>query len=895
MRTAQIRQRWLEYFKKNGHEIRPSVPLISPDPSILFTIAGMVPFIPYILGTQPAPWPCAASVQKCIRTNDIEEVGKTTRHGTFFQMCGNFSFGDYFKEGAITYAWDLLTGDVKEGKYGIDGDRIWVTVWEEDTQAQSLWLNKIGLDPAHLQKLPRSEIFWDTGQPGPAGPCAELHFDRGPSYGPDGGPLVDKAGDRFLEVWNLVFDQYMRGEGTGKDYPLLGELDAKAIDTGLGLERLAFLLQGKDNMYEIDEVFPVIQMVEEISGKKYSVGSSNSTIDDVRMRVIADHIRSSLMLIGDGVRPGNDGRGYVLRRLIRRAVRSMKLLGVDSATLPDLLPVSMNVMKDSYPELERNFDTISDVAYAEEETFRKTLNAGTTILDVAVEKVKKNNLTVISGEDAFQLHDTYGFPIDLTLEMASEQGVKVDEKRFRELMAEQKQRARADALSKKTGHVDSRVYNEIKQSLTEPVKFLGYTDSVSEAKVIAILVNGKPSPVAKAGDNVEVILNQTPFYAEMGGQLADQGCIRFAGGGYMQVHDVQSPVKGIPVHRGEIIEGTVAIDELAVAEIDTDRRINIARAHTATHMIHELIMEHLGKSATQAGSENSPSRMRFDFRSPKPLGLSFVSDIEEEVNTRLSDNLEVTDQIMDIDDAIATGAQALFGEKYGKRVRVVSIGGDWSRELCGGTHVKRTGDIGRIAVLGESSIGSGVRRIEALVGNGAYAYHAKEHALVSQLSNVLGSRQDDIISKVDSVITRLKEAEKELENLRQQQLLSQIDSIYSKAVKLRDTIVILHNVGKVSSVDDMRMLVTKLREKLGNSNQTVVCIAGEIHDKPMVVIATNDLARKAGIKAGMLVKKVASRLGGGGGGKDDMAQGGGQDLGAIDSALSEVTDYIENM
>ena len=683
----------------------------------------------------------------------------------------------------------------------------------------------------------------------------------------------------------------MRGEGTGKDYPLLGELDAKAIDTGLGLERLAFLLQGKDNMYEIDEVFPVIQMVEEISGKKYSVGSSNSTIDDVRMRVIADHIRSSLMLIGDGVRPGNDGRGYVLRRLIRRAVRSMKLLGVDSATLPDLLPVSMNVMKDSYPELERNVDTISDVAYAEEETFRKTLNAGTTILDVAVEKVKKNNLTVISGEDAFQLHDTYGFPIDLTLEMASEQGVKVDEKRFRELMAEQKQRARADALSKKTGHVDSRVYNEIKQSLTEPVKFLGYTDSVSEAKVIAILVNGKPSPVAKAGDNVEVILNQTPFYAEMGGQLADQGCIRFAGGGYMQVHDVQSPVKGIPVHRGEIIEGTVAIDELAV----TDRRINIARAHTATHMIHELIMEHLGKSATQAGSENSPSRMRFDFRSPKSLGLSFVSDIEEEVNTRLSDNLEVTDQIMDIDDAIATGAQALFGEKYGKRVRVVSIGGDWSRELCGGTHVKRTGDIGRIAVLGESSIGSGVRRIEALVGNGAYANHAKEHALVSQLSNVLGSRQDDIISKVDSVITRLKEAEKELENLRQQQLLSQIDSIYSKAVKLRDTIVILHNVGKVSSVDDMRMLVTKLREKLGNSNQTVVCIAGEIHDKPMVVIATNDLARKAGIKAGMLVKKVASRLGGGGGGKDDMAQGGGQDLGAIDNALSEVTDYIENM
>ncbi|QPK94607.1 alanine--tRNA ligase [Actinomyces sp. zg-332] len=895
MRTAEIRNRWLDYFKKNGHEICPSVPLISPDPSILFTIAGMVPFIPYIVGTQPAPWPCAASVQKCIRTNDIEEVGKTTRHGTFFQMCGNFSFGDYFKEGAITYAWDLLTGDVNEGKYGLDGDKIWVTIWEQDDEAESLWLNKIGLDPAHLQKLPRDEIFWDTGQPGPAGPCAELHYDRGPSYGPDGGPLVDKAGDRFLEVWNLVFDQYMRGEGTGKDYPLLGELDAKAIDTGLGLERLAFLLQGKDNMYETDEVFPVIGAVEEISGKKYGLDTSCKSIDDVRMRVVADHVRSAMMLINDGVRPGNDGRGYVLRRLIRRAVRSMKLLGVDAATLPDLLPVSMNSMKESYPELETNFETISNVAFAEEEAFRKTLNAGTTILDVAVEKVKKDNQTLLSGEEAFQLHDTYGFPIDLTLEMAAEQGVKVDEKRFRELMTEQKERARADALSKKTGHVDSRVYNEIMQNLAEPVKFLGYTDSTTESKVIAILVDGKPSPVVSAPAEVELVLDQTPFYAEMGGQLADQGYIRFAGGALVEVHDVQAPVKGVPVHRGTLIEGTIALDENAVAEIDTKRRLDIARAHTATHMVHEVIMEHLGKSATQAGSENSPSRMRFDFRNPSALGTSFVNDLEEEVNVRLAENLEVTDEIMDLDEAKALGAQALFGEKYGKRVRVVSIGGDWSRELCGGTHVKRTGDIGRITVLGESSIGSGIRRIEALVGDGAYSFNAKEHALVSQLSSLLGARQDELVSRVDSIMAKLKETEKELDALRQSQLLSQVDSIVEKAVKVNDVICASYNVGKVSNIDDLRTLVMSLRDKLPNSEKTVVAVGGDLNNKAMVVIATNENARKAGIKAGLLVKQAATRLGGGGGGKDDMAQGGGQNIGVLDQALEAVLTDIASI
>ena len=445
MRTSEIRTRWLDYFEKQGHEVCPSVSLVSPEPSILFTIAGMVPFIPYIMGVEPAPWPRATSVQKCIRTNDIDNVGKTTRHGTFFQMNGNFSFGDYFKEGAINFAWDLLTGSRDEGKYGLDGDRFWVTIWDQDEEALHVLTKQVGMDPKHIVRLPRVENFWDTGQPGPAGPCAEWHYDRGPAYGPEAvGGAVDPGGDRYLEVWNLVFDQFMRGEGTGKDYPLLGELDKKAIDTGAGLERLAFVMQDKPNMYEIDEVFPVIEAAMQMSGKRYGLGAAGPEAgaaydDDVRMRVVADHVRSSLMLIGDGVRPGNDGRGYVLRRLIRRAVRSMRLLGVDEATMPTLLTASKDAMKASYPELETNWKTISEVAYAEEDAFRRTLSAGTTILDAAVASAKESKgAPVISGASAFSLHDTYGFPIDLTLEMAAEQGVSVDEEGFRTLMAEQK-------------------------------------------------------------------------------------------------------------------------------------------------------------------------------------------------------------------------------------------------------------------------------------------------------------------------------------------------------------------------------------------------------------------------------------------------------------------------
>ena len=902
MRTSEIRTRWLDYFEKQGHEVCPSVSLVSPEPSILFTIAGMVPFIPYIMGVEPAPWPRAASVQKCIRTNDIDNVGKTTRHGTFFQMNGNFSFGDYFKEGAINFAWDLLTGSRDEGKYGLDGDRFWVTIWDQDEEALDVLTKQIGMDPKHIVRLPRVENFWDTGQPGPAGPCAEWHYDRGPAYGPEAvGGTVDPGGDRYLEVWNLVFDQYMRGEGAGKDYPLLGELDKKAIDTGAGLERLAFVMQDKPNMYEIDEVFPVIDAAMQMSGKRYGLGAAGPEAgaaydDDVRMRVVADHVRSSLMLIGDGVRPGNDGRGYVLRRLIRRAVRSMRLLGVDEATMPTLLTASKDAMKASYPELETNWKTISEVAYAEEDAFRRTLSAGTTILDAAVASAKETKgAPVISGESAFSLHDTYGFPIDLTLEMAAEQGVSVDEEGFRTLMAEQKERARADARSKKTGHTDVRVYREIEKEMGGGSTFLGYTQESSQARVQAILVDGKPVPVAEAPAAIDIILDRTPFYAEMGGQLADHGTIRLPGGDtVIDVTDVQAPIRGLTVHRGHLRQGGIALGDSVIAEIDSERRLAIARAHTATHMVYAGLRNVVSEHADQAGSENSPSRLRFDFRHSSALTDSQVSDIEALVNEKLAEDMPVTTEVMSIDAARDAGAIALFGEKYGSEVRVVTIGDGFDRELCGGTHVPTTGHIGRVTVLGEGSVASGVRRIEALVGTGAYEFQAKEHALVSQLSQLVGGRADELGERIESLLAKLRESEKKLDKMRAEQAKRRGDDLVAAAVRVGAVDLVAAAVDGIPT-KELRGLVQDLLARLGHERSAVVALAGTEGGKVALVVATNERARDLNLDAGALLRAGLAHVDGRGGGKADIAQGGGTKPEGIQDALRAIRSEIESL
>lgn len=891
MKIAEINRRWLAYFEKQDHHIAPSVPLVSPDPSILFTIAGMVPFIPYIVGTQQAPWPRVASVQKCIRTNDIDEVGKTTRHGTFFQMGGNFSFGDYFKEGAITYAFELLTTPQADGGYGLDKDRLWVTLWEEDLESREFLLGDIGLDPTRVQMLPRAETFWDTGQPGPAGPCAEIHYDRGPDYGPEGGPGADTQGDRYLEIWNLVFDQFLRGEGVGKDYPLLRELDHKSIDTGAGIERIAFLLQGVDNFYETDEVFPVIKKTEEMTGKTYGANGE----DDTRMRVIADHVRSSLMLIGDGVRPGNDGRGYVLRRLLRRVVRSARLLGVTDPCMPELLSTSRDAMAPSYPEVARDWDRISAVAFSEEESFRRTLEAGTTIFDTAITKAKAEH-TVLSGADAFALHDTYGFPIDLTLEMASEKGVDVDEEGFRSLMTEQRERARADARAKKAGHIDTSVYQQLLSQAGGPIPFLGYTDLQAEAQVLAILADGAAHDSVDGPREVEVILSRTPFYAEMGGQLADHGTIALRGGGRLDVHDVQAPIAGLPVHRATLVEGSITVGEMAIASVDFTRRTAIAQAHTATHMVHKALHEFLGEQATQAGSENSPHRLRFDFQHGSQIPLDVLTGIEERVNARLIENLDVTDQITTLDKAKEMGAMALFSEKYGEKVRVVSIGGDWSRELCAGTHMPATGTLGMVSILGESSIGSGVRRIDALVGPGAFETAARERALLSQLSALVGGRPSDLPERISTLLDKLKGAEKTVAQLRTAQLKAKAGSFADAAQTIeaggKAVRAVIISVEDVANADDARNLALDIRARLGESEAAVVAIFAQPKGRPAVVVATNGPARDLGLQAGALVRVAAKTLGGGGGGRPDVAQGGGQDPAQIPAAIDAVRAEI---
>uniref|UniRef100_UPI0028DB6BE7 alanine--tRNA ligase n=1 Tax=Rothia mucilaginosa TaxID=43675 RepID=UPI0028DB6BE7 len=717
MLSQEISKRWIDFFASRGHTVVPSASLISNEPGAMFTIAGMVPFIPYFLGRETPPFSRATSVQKCIRTLDIEEVGKTARHGTFFQMAGNFSFGDYFKEQAIPFAYELLTTPQDKGGFGLDPERLWVTIYEGDDEAFDIWHNKVGFPAERIQRMGMKENYWSTGQPGPAGPDSEIFYDRGPAYGKEGGPAADD--DRYIEIWNLVFMQYQRGEGIGKDdFEILGDLPKKNIDTGLGVERLAMLLQGVENFYETDQVRPVLDAASKLSGKKYHGSESaedEGYEDDVRMRVVADHIRSSLMLIADGVTPSNEGRGYILRRLMRRAIRAMRLLGVTEPCLPVLFPASRDAMKGAFPYVADDFERISRIAYAEEKAFLHTIETGTERLEEAVAAAKKDGSNAVSGAEAFALHDTYGFPIDLTLEMAAEQGVDVDESAFRSLMNEQKERARADARAKKTGHADIRVFRELEKEMGGGSTFLGYTESSAEATVAGVLVGGIPQSVVTAPAEVEVVLDRTPFWAEMGGQLADQGTIRLADGGTVEVDDVQAPVKGLHVHRGTLTEGTIAVGEKAFAQIDSARRLAIARAHTSTHMVHKALHEIVSDNATQAGSENSPSRMRFDFRHGSALASDQISGIEERVNARLSEDLAVTDEIMDIDAARAAGAMALFGEKYGKEVRVVSIGGDWSKELCAGTHVPSTGHIGRIAVLGESSIGSAVGGRDALL------------------------------------------------------------------------------------------------------------------------------------------------------------------------------------
>ena len=765
-----------------------------------------------------------------------------------------------------------------------------MTIYEGDNEAFDVWTKTVGFPEERIQRMGMKENYWSTGQPGPAGPDSEIFYDRGPAYGKEGGPAVDD--DRYIEIWNLVFMQYQRGEGIGKeDFEILGELPKKNIDTGLGVERLAMLLQGVENFYETDQVRPVLDAASKLSGKKYHGSESPEDPgyeDDVRMRVVADHIRSSLMLIADGVTPSNEGRGYILRRLMRRAIRAMRLLGVTEPCLPILFPASRDAMAGAFPYVADDFERISRIAYAEEKAFLHTIETGTERLEEAVATAKKDGSNSVSGAEAFALHDTYGFPIDLTLEMAAEAGVKVDEKAFRDLMAEQRHRAQADAKAKKGAFAD---LSELRKLVDERGSiFTGYTELRTETHLRALLKDGVSVPVAKAGDKIEVVLDETPFYAEGGGQAADTGVI--TGNGFViDVQDVQQPVKGLSIHRAVVREGEAHPGAEVVAQVDVQRRRDGEKAHSGTHIVHAALHQVLGNEATQRGSFNKEGYLRFDFAWGESLSDSAKREVEEVANLAIRDNHEVIAREMPLAEAKALGAMSLFGEKYGNIVRMVEIGGEFSRELCGGTHVGTSSEIGSLTLLTEQSVGSGNRRVEALVGMNSFEHLAAERTLVNQLTGMMKVQSSaELPEKINQTLAKLKSAEKELEKLRREKLQAEAGKLLENAQTIGSVRVLTHHAGELDA-NGVRSLALDLRSRFG-SEAAVVAVTGVANGRPVILVATNEGAREAGIKAGALVRLAASVLGGGGGGKDDVAQGGGQDASKVSEALDAIRNAI---
>ncbi|NHC13984.1 alanine--tRNA ligase [Motilibacter deserti] len=886
MESAEIARRWLSFFEERGHRVVPSASLIADDPTLLLVNAGMVPFKPFFLGEQTPPSPRATSIQKCVRTLDIEEVGKTTRHASFFQMCGNFSFGDYFKEKAIPMAWELLTRSQADGGFGFPEDRLWVTVLHEDDESAELWAKEVGVPRERIQRRGPKDNYWHMGVPGPGGPCSEIYYDRGAEHGREGGPEADE--ERYLEVWNLVFMQYSLSQVRSKvDFDVAGELPAKNVDTGMGLERMATILQGVDNLYEIDTTWQVLDRAAGLAGKKY--GSDTRT--DVGLRVVADHARTAVMLIGDGVAPSNEGRGYVLRRMMRRTIRNMRLLGAPDVSMGELVDASIKAMAPQYPQLEQDRERITKTAVAEESSFLSTLRSGTQLFDLAAGQAKSAGAASLSGEEAFRLHDTYGFPIDLTLEMAEEQGLSVDADGFRRLMQEQRDRAKADARAKKTGHADVSAYRGVADAMGSAVTFTGYNEVVGEGTVRGLLRDGSAVSVASEGDVIEVVLDRTPFYAEGGGQLADAGYLQLANGAQIEVYDVQQPVPGVIVHRGKVMAGEAVLDLGAQAVVDIERRRAISRAHTATHMVHKAFREALGETATQAGSENAPGRFRFDFHAAGAVPQTVLRDVEQTVNELLAQDLPVHAEVMTQAEAVSSGAMALFGEKYGDEVRVVSVG-DWARELCGGTHAQRSGQLGLVTLLGESSIGAGTRRVEALVGTDAYRFLAREHLLVNQLSDVLKARPEELPERIGGMVERLREVEKELQQVRSAQVLAAAGGLAASPADVFGVAVVTHHAPDGTSADDLRRLALDVRGRIPAERPAVVAVAAQAGERPVVVIAVNPAGREWRLKAGALVRVAAQVLGGGGGGKDDVAQGGGTDASKIDEALRQVEHTV---
>jgi len=870
MKSSVIRQKWLDFFHSKGHRIEPSAPLVPHnDPSLLWINAGMAPLKPYFDGRVKPDNPRIANAQKCIRTNDIENVGKTRRHHTFFEMLGNFSIGDYFKEEAITWAWEFLTG--KEW-IGFDPDRLSVTIHPDDEEAYRLWNEKIGIPAERIYKL--EDNFWDIGE-GPCGPCTEIFYDRGEAYGDLSDPECRPGGEneRFLEVWNLVFSQYNHNKD-GSYTPLPN----KNIDTGAGLERFASILQNVDSNFDTDLFRPIIDATCAIAGVQYKANADH----DVALKVIADHIRAVAFAVGDGVLPSNEGRGYVIRRLLRRAVRYGRTIGIEQPFLHRLVAVVGEVMGTHYPELTDKREFIERVIRTEEERFLETLSEGLSLLADLVDKAKTSGRTQIAGDEAFRLYDTYGFPLDLTEDFAAEHGMTVDRDGFEAAMEAQRERARA-ARQENGG---MKVQGGPLDDFTDKSEFVGYTDLVTNVRVIALLREGRQAERAEAGETCEVVLDRTPFYAESGGQVSDRGALRgprFAA----VVEDVYKAPHGQHVHRVRVESGTLAVGDEAEAEVSRDWREDVVKNHTATHLLHKALKEVLGDHVNQAGSLVAPERLRFDFTHFGPLSAEELADVERRVNRQVWINTELNIMYKPLNEAKAMGAMALFGEKYGDIVRVVQIG-DYSLELCGGCHVASTAQIGLFKIVSESGIGSGVRRIEAVTGRHAYDFLDRQIRILGESAELLKAKPQDVPGRISALQAQIREMQRENESLRSRLSGVEAGRLLEQVRSVNGVPFLAARIGD-AGMDQLRAMADGLRDKLGSC---VVVLASPAGDKVNIVAAvTPDLVSK-GFHAGRIAKETAAFCGGGGGGRPDMAQAGGKDVSKIAGALEQAERVV---
>ena len=870
MGVNEIREKFLDFFESKNCLRLGSFPLIPKnDASLLLINSGMAPMKPWFQNPEIAPRKRVTTCQKCIRTGDIENVGKTARHGTFFEMLGNFSFGDYFKKEATAWAWEFFTKVME-----IPEELLWISVYEEDDEAKEIWINEVGVDPTHIVKLGKEDNFWEHGT-GPCGPCSEIYFDRGEEYG-CGSPdcAVGCECDRFMEVWNLVFTQFDKDDD-GNYNPLPNP----NIDTGMGLERLAVVMQGVDNLFEVDTVQDVMKHICSIADLEYKKDEKK----DVSLRVITDHIRSTVMMVSDGVIPSNEGRGYVLRRLLRRAARHGKLLNIDRQFLNEVADTVINCSKDAYPELEEKRDYIKKIIKKEEERFDATIDNGLVVLGGYIEDAKKEGRTSLTGAEAFKLHDTYGFPLDLTIEMAQEKGLEVDVDGFNASMQVQKEIARSSRADGSSWDGDETYEFENAQETV----FVGYDTLEAEAKVVGIVAEGEVTDTIVENQSGFIVTDKTPFYAEMGGQVGDIGTIT-ANGKTIAVTNTTKTAEGYYMHHVSDVSASVKVGDTVLMSVDTKNRKAIGRAHSATHLLHKALKETLGTHVAQAGSLVEPDRLRFDFSHFEAMTSEQIKEVEAKVNAVVLESLDIVTQELPIDEAKKLGATAQFGEKYGDTVRVVSMG-EYSVEFCGGTHLTNTAEVGLVKITSEGGVAAGLRRIESVTGNGVLEYIADSDRLIANTALALKTNQiHDVDKRAESVMAQCRELEKKIDDFKQKIAAAEVNSIMGGIKHIGDVRLVTAQVDGMG-VDEMKAMADKVKTKAENS---VAVLASNTDGKITFIAMATKGAVELGVHCGMIIKDITAIAGGRGGGKPDMAQGGGTDANKIDDALAKVDDIV---